>query len=60
MVVVDPEKLDEFCKEAGVNLAPAVGNVVRSVKFCPGNAFCTFGLQDAIGMAEKLAVSGLS
>ncbi len=54
VVGVDPEKLDELCKEMGVGLAPAVGSVVRSVKFCPGNALCTFGLQDTISIAEKL------
>ncbi len=54
VVGIDPEKLDELCREAGVKLAPAVGNVVRSVKFCPGNALCVMGLQDTIGIAEKL------
>jgi len=32
----------------------AVGSVVRSVKFCPGNALCVMGLQDTISIAEKL------
>ncbi len=54
VVGIDPERLDELCREAGVKLAPAVGNVVRSVKFCPGNALCVMGLQDTIGIAEKL------
>ncbi len=54
VVGIDPERLDELCRDAGVKLAPAVGNVVRSVKFCPGNALCVMGLQDTIGIAEKL------
>ena len=54
VVGIDPKRLDELCREAGVKLAPAVGNVVRSVKFCPGNALCVMGLQDTIGIAEKL------
>lgn len=54
VVGVDPERLNELCEDAGVKLAPAVGNVVRSVKFCPGSALCTKGFQDSIAMAEKL------
>ncbi len=54
VVGIDPERLDELCREAGVKLAPAVGSVVRSVKFCPGKALCTLGLQDTIGIAERL------
>jgi len=53
IVGVNPEKLDELCKDAGVELAPAVGRVVRSVKFCPAE-LCTLGLQKAIEIAEKL------
>jgi len=54
VVGVDPEKLDELCKDAGVGLAPAVVRGVRSVKFCPGSALCVVGLQDSIAMAERL------
>ncbi len=53
VVGVNPEKLDELCENAGVKLAPAVGRVVRSVKFCPAE-LCTLGLQKAIEIAEKL------
>ncbi len=55
IVGIDPEKIEEFCEKAGVKPAPATGRGVRSVKFCPGKALCTLGLQDAIAMAEKLA-----
>jgi len=55
VVGVNPEKLEELCRDAGVKLAPAVGRVVRSIKFCPGSALCTLGHQDAIGMAERLS-----
>jgi len=54
VVGVNPEKIDELCEDAGVKLAPAVGRVVRSVKFCPGSALCVMGFQDSIAMAEKL------
>ena len=54
IVGIDPEKIDEFCEKAGVKVAPATGKVVRSVKFCPGKALCTMGLQDSIAMAERL------
>ncbi len=54
VVGVDPERLEELCKDAGVRIAPAVGSVVRSVKFCPGKTLCTLGLQDTISLAEKL------
>ncbi len=54
IVGIDPEKVEEFCNRAGVRIAPATGKGVRSVKFCPGKALCTMGLQDAIAMAERL------
>lgn len=53
IVGVDPERLDELCEDAGVKLAPAVGKVVRSVKFCPAE-LCTLSQQKAMEMAEKL------
>jgi len=54
VVGLDPNKIDEFCNETGIKLAPATGRVVRSVKFCPGNVLCVNGLQNTIEMAEKL------
>ena len=54
VVGVDPERVEELCRDAGVKLAPAVGRVVRSVKFCPGKALCTLGNQDTLSLAEKL------
>jgi len=54
IVGVDPEKVEEMCNEAGVKLANAVGKVVRSIKFCPGNTLCVMGLQNTIEMAQKL------
>ncbi len=53
VVGVDPERLEELCREANVKLAPAVGRVVRSVKFCPAE-LCTLSNQKAIEMAERL------
>ncbi|AEA46668.1 Nitrite reductase (NAD(P)H) [Archaeoglobus veneficus SNP6] len=54
IVGVDPEKVEEMCNEMGVKLANAVGRVVRSIKFCPGNTLCVMGLQNTIEMAQKL------
>ena len=54
VVGLDPNKIDEFCNETGIKLAPATGRVVRSVKFCPGNVLCVNGLQNTIEIAEKL------
>ncbi len=54
VVGIDPKRIEELCRDAGVSLAPAVGRVIRSVKFCPGSLLCALGLQDTIGLAEKL------
>ncbi len=54
VVGIQRDEVEQFCSEAGVKLAPATGRVVRGVKFCPGNALCTLGLQDTISIAEKL------
>jgi len=54
IVGIKEEDIDRVWKD--LNLAPgdAVGLCVRSVRACPGTAFCKMGKQDALGMGMKL------
>ncbi len=53
VVGINPDKLGELCRETGMEIAPAVGRVVRGVRFCPAE-LCPLGLQKAIEMGERL------
>ena len=46
--------IDNAWKDLSLNLGHAVGLCVRSIKACPGTAFCKLGQQDSLGMGMKL------
>ncbi len=54
IVGIKEEDLDNIWQDLGMKPAAAVGMCVRSVKFCPGTAFCRLGQQDAVGIGMKL------
>jgi hybrid cluster-associated redox disulfide protein len=48
------EDIDSIWKDLGVEPAIGFANCVRSVKICPGNAFCKRGKQDSIRLGLEL------
>ena len=54
LVGIKEEDLDAVWKDLDMNPGAAVGLCVRSVKACPGTAFCKLGKQDSLGIGMKL------
>lgn len=54
IVGIKEEDVDRIWEDLGMSLGHAVGLCVRSVKVCPGTAFCRLGLQDSLTMGMKL------
>ena len=54
VVGVREEDIDNIWEDLGLQPGAAVGLCVRSVRACPGTAFCKIGQQDALGMGMKL------
>jgi len=54
IVGIKEEDLDRIWKDLGVKPAAAIGMCVRSIKFCPGKAFCRLAQQDTISIGTKL------
>ncbi len=48
------EDIESIWKDLGVEPAIGFANCVRSVKICPGNAFCKRGKQDSIRLGLEL------
>ncbi|MCF8069755.1 MAG: NAD(P)/FAD-dependent oxidoreductase [Desulfobacterales bacterium] len=48
------EDIDSVWKELGMEAGSAVGLCVRSIKACPGMAFCRLGVQNSLGMGIML------
>ncbi|MCX7779571.1 MAG: DUF1858 domain-containing protein [Negativicutes bacterium] len=48
------EDVDKVWEELGVNPALSYANCVRSVKMCPGSAFCKRGLADSVKLGMEL------
>jgi NAD(P)H-nitrite reductase large subunit len=48
------EDIDQVWNELGLSPGAAIGLCVRSVKICPGRAFCRLAVQDAVGVGLKL------
>ncbi|MEJ2156378.1 MAG: hypothetical protein P8X96_13655 [Desulfobacteraceae bacterium] len=49
-----PEDIDKAWQDLGLPPCAGAGLCVRSVKLCPGKAFCRFGIQDSVGVGLKL------
>ena len=54
IVGLDEADIDAVWQDLGMAPGAAVGNVVRSVRSCPGMAFCKRGQQDSLSLALKL------
>ncbi len=54
LVGIKAGDVEPIWQELGMEPAPAVGRVVRSVKVCPGTAACKLAQQDALGLGLKL------
>jgi NAD(P)H-nitrite reductase large subunit len=54
LVGIKEEDIDKIWAELSMTPGAAVGLCVRSVRACPGTAFCRLGKQDALGMGMKL------
>jgi NAD(P)H-nitrite reductase large subunit len=54
IVGLKEEDLDNVWQELDMKPSAAIGLCVRSVKFCPGTAFCKRGQQDSVGLGLKL------
>lgn len=48
------DQLDQAWADLGMERAHPKGKVVRSVKFCPGNDLCKYGLQDSIKLGREI------
>ncbi len=54
LVGLNPDDLDQVWQELGMVPGAALGLCVRSIKICPGTAFCRLGVQDSVGVGLKL------
>jgi len=54
LVGIKEDQIDDVWKDLGMKPGAAVGLCVRSVKACPGTAFCKIGQQDSLGIGMKL------
>jgi len=54
IVGLKEEDIDKVWEALGVPPGAAVGLCVRSVKVCPGNAFCRLGQQDTLSLGMEL------
>ncbi len=54
LVGIKENDIDNAWEDLGMSKGHAVGLCVRSVKACPGTAFCRLGQQDSLGMGMKL------
>lgn len=48
------EEIDPAWKDLGMKPGAAVGLCVRSIKVCPGTAFCRLGQQDTMALGREL------
>ena len=54
LVGMNPEMVDSVWDELGLDVGPAVELCVHYVQACPGTAVCKFGIQDSLGLADKI------
>jgi len=54
IVGIKEDDIDDVWNDLGMQQGHAVGLCVRSVRACPGTAFCRLGQQDALGIGLKL------
>jgi NAD(P)H-nitrite reductase large subunit len=54
LVGIKPDSVAQIWQELGMGIGPAVEICVHYVQACPGTAVCKFGVQDSLGLGEKL------
>jgi NAD(P)H-nitrite reductase large subunit len=54
LVGVQEKDIESIWNDLGMGKGAAVGLCVRSIKACPGTAFCKRGIRDSLGMGMKL------
>jgi len=54
LIGLEESDVEAVWEELGMTPGAAVGNVVRSIRSCPGSAFCRRGQQDTLALALKL------
>ncbi|WP_455791139.1 NAD(P)/FAD-dependent oxidoreductase [Clostridium butyricum] len=54
LVGLREEDIDSAWGDLGMSPGAAIGLCVRSIKVCPGTAFCKRGLQDSVAVGSKL------
>jgi NAD(P)H-nitrite reductase large subunit len=54
MVGFKEEEIDRAWADLGIKPGAAVGLCVRSIKVCPGTAFCRLGMQDSLALGQEL------
>lgn len=54
LVGLKEEDIDKAWEDLGIKPAAADQLCVRSIKVCPGDTFCKFGLQDSVGLGLAL------
>ena len=54
IVGIQSKDIDNVWNELGISPGAAIAMCVRSVKICPGTAFCRIAVQDAVGLGLKL------
>lgn len=54
IVGLNPEDVPKIWDDLGMDPGHAVGLCVRSVKVCPGTAFCKRGLQETLGLGMEI------
>jgi NAD(P)H-nitrite reductase large subunit len=54
LVGIKPDSVAQIWQELGMGIGPAVEICVHYVQACPGTAVCKFGIQDSLGLGEKL------
>lgn len=54
IVGLTEDSLDDVWRDLDMKPSHAIGLCVRSIKFCPGTAFCKRGQQDSVSLGLKL------
>ena len=54
IVGLKEEDIDKAWADLDMKPGAAIGLCVRSVKICPGTTFCKRGLNDSVGVGQKL------
>ena len=54
IIGLEGKAIDQVWNELGLSPGAAIGLCVRSVKICPGTAFCRIAVQDSVGVGLKL------